>query len=71
MSEMDTMDKIFAAFAIAAVVAFASLVVGFFIFSTIEAKNKDRELSIREREIELKAEQYPYKNEMKLEVTHD
>ena len=71
MSEMDTMDKFLAAFVITAIVAFASLVVGFFIFSTIEAKNKDRELTIREREIELKAEQYPYKTETKLEVTHD
>lgn len=71
MSEMDTMDKVFAAFAITAIIAFASLVVGFFIFSTIEAKHKDRELTIREREIELKAEQYPYKSETKLEVKHD
>ena len=71
MSEMDTMYKVFAAFVITGIIAFASLVVGFFIFSTIEAKNKDRELTIREREIELKAEQYPYKSETKLEVTHD
>ena len=67
----DTLNKFFAAFVITGIIAFFSLVVGFFIFSTIEAKNKDRELTIREREIELKAEQYPYKSETKLEVTHD
>lgn len=68
---MDTDTKIMAFFVTSMVVIMFALVAGFIYFSSIEQKQKDRELSIREREIELKAEQYPYKNEMKLEVTHD
>lgn len=68
---MDTVDKVACFFFTVAALAFIGLIAGMFIFSYISANQKDRELSIREREIELKAEQYPYKNEMKLEVTHD
>lgn len=68
---MDTDQKIMAAF-LGIIGFFLLMLATILIVSTcIEAKNKDRELSIREREIELKAEQYPYKNETKLEVTHD
>lgn len=68
---MDTEDKIMAFFAISGGIAFLVLSFGFLIFATIESSQKDRELTIREREIELKAEQYPYKSEMKVEVNHD
>jgi hypothetical protein len=68
---MDTTDKFAAFFAIGFITLLGLLIAGIFIFNAIEAKQKDRELSIREREIELKAEQYPYKTEAKLEVTHD
>lgn len=68
---MDTTDKVAAFFFVTGGIVFIALVVGFFIFGFIDARQKDRELSIREREIELKAEQYPYKTEAKLEVTHD
>ena len=71
MSEMDTMDKFACFFFAVGSIVFIGIIVALFVFGTIDAKNKDRELTIREREIELKAEQYPYKNEMKLEVTHD
>ena len=68
---MDTDQKIMTAF-LGIIGLFLFMLATILIVSTcIEAKNKDRELTIREREIELKAEQYPYKNEMKLEVTHD
>lgn len=68
---MDTDQKIMAAF-LGVIGFFLLMLATILIVSTcIEAKNKDRELSIREREIELKAEQYPYKSETKLEVTHD
>ena len=68
---MDTEYKIM--FTLSGIVALAmvGLVVGFLYFSSLEAKRKDRELDIREREIELKAEQYPYKSETKLEVVHE
>ena len=68
---MDTEDKIACFFFTAAGLTFIGLITGMFIFGYISAKQKDRELTIREREIELKAEQYPYKSETKLEVTHD
>lgn len=68
---METSDKIMFAFALCFVLFLASIVAGLFIFNTIEAKQKDRELSIREREIELKSEQYPYKSETKVEVHHE
>ena len=41
------------------------------VFGTVERMQKDRELDIREREIELKAEQYPYRSETKVEVKHE
>ena len=68
---MDTDQKIMAAF-LGIIGFFLLMLATIMIVSTcIEAKHKDRELSIREREIELKSEQYPYKTETKLEVTHD
>lgn len=68
---MDTDQKIMAAFL--GVIGFFLLMLAIILIvsTCIEAKHKDRELTIKEREIELKAEQYPYKNEMKLEVTHE
>lgn len=68
---MDKMDNLFAALIVGTLILFAALIFGTFIFSAINAKQKDRELTIRERELELKAEQYPYKNETKLEIVHD
>ena len=68
---MDTDTKIMAFFVFGMVTALASLVAAFIYFSNLDGKRKDRELTIRERELELKAEQYPYKNETKLEVVHD
>lgn len=68
---MDTDTKITAFFVIGIITIIAALVIGMFYFSFIESKQKDRELAIREREIELKAEQYPYKSETKVEVTHE
>lgn len=68
---MDTEEKIMYTFFGIGTLAILLLVVGLFYFSSLEAKRKDRELTIREREIELKAEQYPYKSEMKLEVVHE
>lgn len=65
---MDTETKIMAFFVTSMVVIMAALVAGFIYFSTIEQKQKDRELSIRERETELKAQQYPYENKVSLEV---
>lgn len=41
------------------------------VFGTVGSMQKDRELAIRERELELKAEQYPYRNETKVEVKHE
>ena len=66
---MDASEKVMAFFVISMVIIMAALVGGFFIFSTIEQKQKDRELTIREREIELKAQQYPYENKVSVEVT--
>lgn len=37
-------------------------------FSNVEANQRDRELTIRERETELKAQQYPYENKIILEA---
>lgn len=68
---MDTGEKIMYTFFGLGALAMLLLVVGFLYFSSLEAKRKDRELDIRAREIELKAEQYPYKSETKLEVVHD
>ena len=68
---MDKEDKLVAIFAIGFLTFLGFLTAGMFIFNAIEAKQKDRELSIREREIELKSEQYPYKTETKIEVKHE
>lgn len=66
---MDADEKIMAFFVISMVILVAALIIGECVFSTIEARQKDRELTIREREIELKAQQYPYENKIGVEVT--
>jgi hypothetical protein len=68
---MDKEEKLVAFFTIGFITLLGLLIAGMFIFNAIEAKQKDRELSIREREIELKSEQYPYKTETKVEVKHE
>lgn len=66
---MDASEKITAFFVISMVILVAALIIGACVFSTIEARQKDRELTIREREVELKAQQYPYENKVSVEVT--
>ena len=68
---MDTDEKIIVFFlsCLATFLIFIAIVLSVSLYIT--AKHEDRELTIREREIELKAEQYPYKSETKLEITHD
>lgn len=66
---MDTDEKIMFSILGAVLLSIVLFLSGFFYFSLLEAKRKDRELDIRAREIELKAEQYPYKTETKIEVS--
>ena len=68
---MDTDQKIMAAFL--SIMGIFLLILASVLIAGLcsDIKNKDRELTIREREIELKAEQYPHKSETKLEVKHE
>ena len=58
---MDAMEKIMSVFVLGML-----LILGIFIIGSLVLWN--RQLSIQERETELKAEQYPYENKVSLEV---
>jgi hypothetical protein len=68
MNNDDRIERIFV-FGLLFLLAF--LLFLFMVFGIVERMQKDRELDIREREIELKAEQYPYLSETKIEVKHE
>ena len=68
MNNDDRIERIFV-FGMLFILVF--LVFLFTVFGIVERMQKDRELDIREREIELKAEQYPYLSETKVEVKHE
>lgn len=68
---MNDDDKIERIFVFGMLFLLVFLVFLFVVFGIVERMQKDRELDIREREIELKAEQYPYRSETKVEVKHE
>jgi hypothetical protein len=68
---MNNDDRIERIFVFGMLFLLAFLLFLLMVFGTVERMQKDRELDIREREIELKAEQYPYLSETKVEVKHE
>lgn len=68
---MNDDDKIERIFVFGMLFLLVFLLFLFMVFGIVERMQKDRELDIREREIELKAEQYPYRSETKVEVKHE
>ena len=58
---MDNMEKVMSVFVIGML-----LILGIFIIGSLVFWN--RQLSIQERETELKAQQYPYENKVNLEI---
>ena len=65
---MDSVEKALLAL-LAGLLLFLFTLIGVVaVFATLEESRKNRELDLRERELELRAQQYPYKTEASVEI---